>query len=51
MVIKIFVSWSGDRSYQFAEKLYEWLPTIVPNVKVFFSPELGGGYLWLGKLL
>ena len=36
MAIKIFVSWSGDKSYQLAEKLHEWLPTIVPDAKVFF---------------
>jgi len=51
MAVKVFVSWSGDKSFQLAERLVEWLPTIVPSVRVFYSSDIGGGYLWLNKLL
>ncbi len=51
MPVKVFVSWSGDKSFSLAERLVEWLPTIVPGVRVFYSSDIGGGYLWLNKLL
>lgn len=38
--MRVFISWSGDRSREFAEFLQEWLPTVVPNsVEVFVSSQ------------
>lgn len=51
MPVRVFVSWSGNKSLVLAQKLVEWLPTIVPAVSVFYSPDIGGGYVWLERLL
>ncbi len=51
MAKKVFVSWAGDRAFVLAEMLERWLPTIVPGTRAFYSPEIGGGYIWLTKLL
>lgn len=50
MPVRVFVSWSGDKSLLLAEKLVEWLPTIVPAAHVFYSPDIGGGDVWFQRL-
>ena len=43
--VKIFTSWSGDRSKAIAEELRDWLPTIVQSLEPFISTQdvpLGG---------
>ncbi len=50
MPVRVFVSWSGDKSLLLAQKLVRWLPTIVPAVRVFYSPDIGGGFVWLERL-
>jgi hypothetical protein len=37
--MKVFISWSGDRSMAIAEKLRDWLPTIVQSVEPFISTQ------------
>ena len=51
MAKRIFVSWASDRSFVLAEQLQRWLPSIVPGIKIFYSPDISGGYVWLTKLL
>ncbi|MBV9856382.1 MAG: toll/interleukin-1 receptor domain-containing protein [Streptosporangiaceae bacterium] len=38
-MMKVFISWSGDRSKAVAEKLRDWLPTIVQSVEPFVSTQ------------
>jgi hypothetical protein len=43
--MKVFISWSGDRSKTLAEELRDWLPTIVQSLEPFISTQdvpLGG---------
>jgi TIR domain len=43
--VKVFISWSGDRSKALAEELRDWLPTIVQSLEPFISTQdvpLGG---------
>jgi ribosomal protein L7/L12 len=37
--MKVFISWSGDRSKAIAEELRDWLPTIVQSLEPFVSTQ------------
>lgn len=37
--MKVFMSWSGDKSKAIAEKLRDWLPTIVQSVEPWMSSQ------------
>lgn len=36
---KVFISWSGELSKQFAEALRGWLPSVLQHVEPYFSPD------------
>jgi hypothetical protein len=36
--MKVFISWSGDRSKQLAEAIHWWLPNVMQFVKPYFTP-------------
>jgi hypothetical protein len=44
--MKIFIGWSGERSKKIAQLLYEWLPTVVQNIKPYMSTEIEKGARW-----
>jgi len=48
--MKIFLVWSGERSFHIAKALYEWLPRIIQSVKPFFSNEIDKGAAWADKI-
>lgn len=37
--MKVFISWSGEKSRLLAEAIRAWLPAVIQNVKPFFTPE------------
>lgn len=41
--MKVFISWSGERSRVIAEGLNSWLPKVIQAVKPFYSPEIEKG--------
>ncbi len=47
----VFVTWSGNRALTLAEGLKKYVPAIVPGTVLFFSPDIGGGFVWLTRLL
>jgi hypothetical protein len=49
--MKVFLSWSKDRSRLVAEALAEWLQEVVQSIDPFFSPELPKGTTWLPELM
>lgn len=37
--MKVFISWSGKLSNKIAKILYEWLPSIINTLDIFYSPD------------
>lgn len=37
--MKVFISWSGDKSKAIATQIHDWLPTIIQSVKPYMSSE------------
>ncbi len=49
--MKIFLSWSGDRSKAIAEMLHKWLPNVVQAVRPFMSAnDIEKGTRWRSDL-
>jgi hypothetical protein len=48
--MKVFLSWSGETSRQIAEVLKQWLPDVIQNLEVFYSPDILRGRRWLDVL-
>jgi hypothetical protein len=38
--MKVFIVWSGTRSFEIAKALNDWLPRVIQAVKPFFSHEI-----------
>lgn len=51
MIMKIFVSWSGELSQKVAHLLKKWLPCIIQSVEVFYSTDdIEKGENWDSKI-
>lgn len=49
--MKVFISWSGQRSKQLARALYEWLPVILPDSDPWMSEaEIQAGQRWSDEI-
>jgi hypothetical protein len=49
--MKVFISWSGDRSKQLAEVIHWWLQHVLQFTKPYFSPEdIGKGKRWTNEI-
>jgi hypothetical protein len=45
--MKVFLSWSGDMSQQITREIYDWLPLILQNVKLYMTPsDIEKGARW-----
>ena len=49
--MKIFVSWSGERSHSLAEAVYEWLPLVLHYVAPWLSnADIEAGERWANEV-
>jgi hypothetical protein len=45
--MKVFISWSGERSKSFAEAIRNWLPLALQSAKPYFTPaDIEKGAKW-----
>jgi TIR domain len=45
--MKVFISWSGDRSKQYGEAIRDWLPNVMQFTKPYFTPaDIEKGARW-----
>jgi hypothetical protein len=51
LLVKVFISWSGETSRQIAEALRDWLETAMHPVKFYMSDrDNPTGVRWEGKV-
>ncbi|HEX8176154.1 MAG TPA: hypothetical protein VF543_13625 [Pyrinomonadaceae bacterium] len=51
MTLKIFIGWSGRRSFIVAQKLVTWLREVIPGVETWMSEEFSPGTVeWFNEL-
>lgn len=48
--MKMFISWSGNRSYALAEALYEWLPSMIQALTPWISSDIQKGSRWSAEV-
>lgn len=49
--MKVFISWSGDKSRKLAQALKDWLPSVIQAVTPYFSPDdLEKGSRWSSEI-
>lgn len=50
--MKIFISWSGEKSRTFAEALKPWLEQVLPGTEVWLSSEdIDKGTIWFTQII
>jgi len=50
--MKVFISWSGEKSKEYAKALKEWIEQCIQSVEVFFSPDdIEKGTNWNATLI
>lgn len=48
--MRVFISWSGDRSRQVADLLKDWIKTVVQASKPWVSTNIERGAAWAGEI-
>jgi TIR domain-containing protein len=48
--MKIFLVWSGNRSFEIAKALHDFLPRMIQAIKPFFSHEIDKGAKWANEI-
>ncbi|MEQ8263261.1 TIR domain-containing protein [Pseudohaliea sp.] len=49
--MKVFISWSGERSAKVAEAFRDWLPAVIQAIKPYYTPsDIEKGARWLNDI-
>jgi hypothetical protein len=48
--VKVFLSWSGERSRLVATVLRDWLPYVINDVEPFISSDIDAGARWQSEI-
>lgn len=49
--MKVFISWSGEKSRKLAEAFRNWIPSVLQNVRPYFSPnDIEKGSRWASEI-
>jgi hypothetical protein len=49
--VKVFISWSGEKSKAVAEALHDWLPYVIQEINPFMSEsDIAAGARWLNEI-
>lgn len=49
--MKVFISWSGEKSQKYAEAIKDWLPSVIQSVRPYFSStDIDKGIRWSSDL-
>ena len=49
--MKVFISWSGERSRRIANEIHKWLPSVIQAIRPYFSPDdVAKGTRWAGEI-
>lgn len=49
--MKVFISWSGERSHAIASALHDWLPSVIQTIETWISDaDINKGARWAEKL-
>ena len=48
--MKVFISWSGERSKQVAQLLDEWINCVIQAVDPYLSLNIDKGDVWLSSI-
>ena len=49
--MKVFISWSGERSRAAGLALREWLPKVFQNIDIWMSTDIPAGAMWLSLIM
>lgn len=50
-MMRVFISWSGERSNRVAVFLKDWLKSVLPGVEVWLSTDIRVGRLWFDDII
>lgn len=49
--MKVFISWSGERSHYVAKELHDWIPNVIQAIEPWMSSEdIASGSQWLNEI-
>jgi hypothetical protein len=48
--MRVFLSWSGERSYIGASALRDWIPDVLQEVNTWISKDIGAGQRWTKEI-
>jgi hypothetical protein len=49
--MKVFISWSGEKSRRIANEIHKWLPSVIQAIRPYYSPDdVAKGTRWAAEI-